>query len=246
MIKIDKIRTYGFDAAIWGMRNPLNSWDKSDSNFCADVPTCEGCVCFEKDEWGEDSCSAPPNENFYIIGEKDLELAKRLAKAGPVHAKYRRFMQVTMDITAPFYWWKEWDTYKVGTVSNSCSTMHTIMKHLLTREDFSHELLSERSLEKLDDTIGEINYWIDQYNYCKKHENEVSVSPKYYESCFNQVIQLLPSSYNQKRTVLLNYEVLYNMFSTGRKNHKLHEWRQFYEFCKELPYSDLFLLEEKK
>ena len=213
MIKIEKGETYGWDTAIRGMRNPLNSWDKSDSCFCPHEPDCEGsCKCH--------------------IGENDLSLMKRLIKAGSDHRKFMRFITVSVDITAPLYWWKEFDTYKVGTVANSCSTMHTIHKKPFELADFSHEHLystlgeSYEALDCLVTIIDCLNVYRERYLVGKN---------KYW---WWQMIQLLPSSYNQKRTVFLNYEVLRNMYHS-RKNHKLDEWIEFCKWIETLPHSEL-------
>ena len=200
MLKIENIVTYGWEAAIRGCRNPLNSWAKSDSRY---------------DEHGN-----------YIIGENDLALMLRLAKAGSDHAKYRRMITVTMDIIAPLYWWKEYDTYKVGTVANSCSTMHKIHAKEFTLDDFSHEKLIYRSVSTLMNVIEELNY--NRENYLATRDK------RFWES----MIQLLPTSYNQKRTVQLNYEVLANMYRS-RRHHKLYEWHTLCDAIERLPYSEI-------
>lgn len=207
MIKIDKTDVYGWEAAIRGMRNPMNSWDRSDSEW---------------DGFGE--CDG------YSIGGADLALMMKLAKGGSVHAKYRRMITVTCDITAPLYWWKEFDTYKVGTVANSCSTMHKIHAKEFTLDDFSHEHLFDTAKMHLITTIEILNIWRKEY-----FEQEGKVK----KDCWWQMIQLLPSSYNQKRTVLLNYEVLAGVYPS-RKDHKLDEWRTFCEWITEqLPWSKI-------
>ena len=200
MIKIEKVRVSGFEEAIRGMRNPYESWEKSDSDGLS-------------------------------IGPKDADLMQNLAKGGPVEAKYRRMIVVWVDVTAPLYWWKEFDTYKVGTVANSCSTMHTIHKKEFTLDDFSHEHLifeydgKERThCSALGNTINELNYAREAYLKTK--------DKKYWY----QMIQLLPSSYNQKRTVMLNYEVLVNIYQ-WRNGHKLDEWKDFCKWIESLPYS---------
>lgn len=203
MIQITNTEIYGFEAAVRGMRNPMNSWDKSDSKF-----GLEG--------W-----------NNYI-GENDLALMKKLSKAGSDHAKYLRMIGVSMDINAPLYWWKEFDTYKVGTVANSCSTMHKIHEKFFTIDDFSHEHLDPMyALPALENTIVVLNIYRNsflEHKHCKDY--------------WWQMIQLLPSSYNQKRTVVLNYAVLKNMYH-ARKNHKLDEWRDFCKWIEALPYSEV-------
>ena len=199
MIKITNTEVYGWEAAIRGMRNPMNSWDKSDSVF--------------------------PE-----IGDNDHGLMLNLAKAGSVHAKYRRMITVTVDITAPLYWWKEFDTYKVGTVANSCSTMHKIHAKEFTLDDFSHEHLSERSIMCMENTLYELNFYRNHF---------VLTGDKFH---WRQMIQLLPSSYNQKRTILFNYEVLSAMYR-DRKNHKLDEWHVFCDWIQELPHSEIITCE---
>ncbi len=239
MIKLEKTETYGWEAAIRGMRNPMNSWDKSDSFY-----TCShsGYPCFDCIDYN--GCKRRAG---FRIGPNDLDLARRLAKGGPVHAKYRRQIFVAVDITAPLYWWKEFDTYKVGTTANSCSTMHKIHAKEFTREDFSCETLFDDTPRRyesddcfystvLDFTIKALNDAREMYLRTK--------DKKYWRV----MIELLPSSYNQKRTVTMTYENLYNMYQS-RKDHKLDEWRVgFCEWAKSLPYSELFTMEweEKK
>ena len=199
MIKIENIDVYGFEAAIRGARNPMNSWDRMDSGY---------------------------NNGEFEIGENDYKLLKNLTIAGPEHRKWNRMVTVTMDITAPLYWWKEYDTYKVGTVANSCSTMHKIQAKEFTVDDFSYEHLLEPSYKCLCETIVLLNDARDIFNETK--------DKKYWW----QMIQLLPSSYNQKRTVMLNYEVLANMYKS-RRNHKLDEWHTLCDWIEKLPYSEL-------
>lgn len=204
MIKIENEVTSGWEAAIRGMRNPMNSWDKLDSEFY---------------------------ETVFRIGENDLDLMKRLAVAGSDHRKFMRMIMASCDITAPLYWWKEYDTYKVGTVANSCSTMHKIHANEFTLDDFSHEHLMNGydefdSLEALQHTIRSLNVCRTKYLETKE------------KMWWWQMIQLLPSSYNQRRTVMLNYEVLRNIYR-ARKNHKLDEWRDFCKWIETLPYSEL-------
>ena len=213
MIKIEKTEVFGWESAIRGMRNPMNSWDKSDSDF-----TYYG--------------------KLVNIGENDLKLMKSLSKAGTDHRKFMRMISVTTDITAPLYWWKEYDTYKVGTVANSCSTMHKIHAKEFTLDDFSHEHLYKvtdfygipwNNLESLERTITYLN--AARIYYLQSKDKDV----------WWQMIQLLPTSYNQKRTVMLNYEVLANMYHS-RKNHKLDEWHVFCDWVKTLPYADVMIL----
>lgn len=234
MIKIENERIAGSLDAMRGMRNPMNSWDKNDSN----------------DEQ---------------IGNNDLELARKLAALGPVHAKYRRMIIVWVDITAPLYWWKEFDTYKVGTVANSCSTMHTIHKRPFTIDDFSHEhLVSFRDYMNLDNV--NIHPAINPefkteriHNYYIFPDEHLQLTIKLLNKCRElylktkdkaywwQMIQLLPSSYNQRRTVMLNYEVLSHIYP-DRKEHKLDEWREFCFWIENLPYSEIICgdLEDEK
>ena len=210
MIRIEHTDVYGWEAAIRGMRNPMNSWDKSDSFYYG----VDG-------DWGN-----------IKLGKNDLKLMKSLAKGGAVHAKYRRMINVTCDITAPLYWFKEFDTAKVGTVANSCSTMHKIHTREFTLDDFSCEHLSGSSCFLLSSIIAVLNYNRSRF---------IETGDKDY---WWQMIQLLPSSYNQKRTVQLNYEVLTMMYR-DRKNHKLDEWREFCKWIETLPYSELITGETK-
>lgn len=199
MLKIEHTQVDGFEATIRGMRNPMNSWEKSDSPMA-----CES-----------------------LVGEADLNLMQRLVRGGPDHAKFLRMIIVTCDITAPLYWWKEFDTYKIGTVANSCSTMHKIAAKRFERDDFSHEHLMDGGNYILNSTIDMLNEYRAQYLETK--------DKKYWW----QMIQLLPSSYNQKRTVQMNYQVLHAMDS--RKGHKLDEWHQLLEWRNELLYyADIF------
>ena len=219
MIKFENTEVFNFEGALRGMRNPLNSWDKSDSEFgCDDWDNCYRC------RYKDVGCN--PQHNIYL-GENDLNLAQRLIKAGTDHRKFLRQIMVSVDITAPLYWWKEFDTYKVGTVANSCSTMHKIHAKEFTLDDFSREHLSESNLQYLNSLIERLNYIRDVYNDDKTNKN-----------AWWQMIQLLPSSYNQKRTVTLNYEVLRNIYKS-RRNHKLDEWSiGFMEWIDTLPYAE--------
>ena len=242
MIKIENTEVMGWEAVIRGMRNPMNSWAKSDSEFV----TSDGNhhdICGNSGPWyGSDGWDE------VLIGEKDLDLMTRLRNAGTDHRKFMRMITVYLDITAPLYWWKEFDTYKVGTVANSCSTMHKIADKDFTLEDFSHEHLIDYylyycdevdgpviidaphiscgGLQLLDLTINVLNYYRSKY---------LSTKDKKY---WWQMIQLLPSSYNQRRTVMLNYEVLANIYKS-RKDHKLDEWHDFCDWIESLPYSKL-------
>lgn len=211
MIKIEHTEVFGWEAAIRGMRNPMNSWDKSDS------------------EWDLRSDKIEP-EWFYRIGENDLKLMKSLSKAGSDHSKFLRFIDVTVDITAPLYWFKEFDTYKVGTVANSCSTMHKIHAKKFTLDDFSHEHLFRSDNAGMDDSLDVLEYVINILNY---YRNEFICSKN--KDAWWQMIQLLPSSYNQRRTVQLNYQVLKSMYF-ARKDHKLDEWHTLCDWMLTLPY----------
>lgn len=228
MIKIEQTEVSGFTAAIRGMRNPMNSWDKMDSHVCNyNEYDCDCPMAENGDEPGED-CN--DGKWKFCVGENDFALMKRLADGGSCHAKYRRMILVSCDITAPLYWWKEFDTYKVGTVANSCSTMHKIQAKKFTLDDFSHEHLCDNSLKTLQAVIDNLNL---------ERQNFLTSKDKW---CWWQMIQLLPSSYNQKRTVLLNYEVLANIYK-WRKDHKLDEWRDFCRWIEQLPYSNVIVRE---
>lgn len=205
MIDISHIHVDGFEAAIRGMRNPMNSWDKSDSNFNTNI-----------------------NENHVWFGANDKKLMVSLVKAGSDHRKFMRMINVTMDIKAPLYWWKEFDTYKVGTVANSCSTMHKIPDREFTLDDFSCEHLTPLSLSALQFVVDTINNYREDFSLTKMNED------------WWQMIQLLPSSYNQLRTVQLNYEVLYSMYF-ARRDHKLDEWVYFCLEITKLPLMPEFL-----
>ena len=222
MIKIENVDVYGWEAAIRGMRNPMNSWSKSDSSY------------FYSES------SYPHSGEFVHIGKNDLVLMKSLIKAGSDHRKFLRFINVTCDITAPLYWWKEFDTYKVGTVRNSCSTMHTIAKKEFTLDDFSIEHIE--SIDFIDvDALGYTDCsCIDNWVLAKLIVEVLNFNRKKYletkgKGYWWQMIQLLPSSYNQRATVQLNYEVLMKMYHE-RKNHRLDEWKTFCEWVKTLPY----------
>ena len=231
MIKLENTEVIGWEAAIRGMRNPMNSWEQSDSSF-------------------EDVFEDQENLHTYYmknaeIGPNDFNLMKRLRNAGTDHRKFMRMIAVYVDITAPLYWWKEFDTYKVGTVANSCSTMHKIAAKEFALDDFSHEHLGVLIPAELND--GEEvfqNLWIESL---KRTIEDLNIARGFYireqnadlkKKYWRQMIQLLPSSYNQRRTVMLNYEVLANMYKS-RKNHKLDEWHVLCDWIKTLPYSEL-------
>lgn len=229
MIKIENTEVVGWEPAIRGMRNPKNSWEKSDSKFFDDS---EGHIC--NISQGHGSAIKVEDTPLIEIGPNDHKLMMSLASGGPVHAKYRRMIVVYADITAPLYWWKEFDTYKIGTVANSCSTMHKIHDKEFTREDFSHEHLFDFMTGDVELLPIEIlDYTINCLNLCR--ERYLKTNDKEY---WWQMIQLLPSSYNQKRTVMLNYEVLAGVYPM-RKNHKLDEWHTFCDWIKSLPYPEI-------
>lgn len=232
MIKIDNVEVMGWEHAIRGMRNPMNSWEKSDSE--------------RKYENIRDS------EGYLVIGPNDFDLMTRLRNAGTDHRKFMRMIAVYLDITAPLYWWKEFDTYKVGTVANSCSTMHKIAEKEFTLEDFSCEHLCDDERELLKEIITRLN--MNRIAFIAKDDERVDrysvmsdeCYAKYKKKLWWQMIQLLPSSYNQKRTVMLNYEVLANIHKS-RRNHKLNEWHTFCDWIEELPYSEIITgYEEEK
>lgn len=211
MIRIENVEVYGWEAAIRGMRNPMNSWDKSDTayNIYGQVDLFENFI-----------------DGVPEIGENDLDLMHKLSKAGSDHGKYLRMISVVADITAPLYWWKEYDTYKVGTVANSCSTMHKIQSRKFTLSDFSTEHLLPPAIDVLTGVIDVLNEYRKSFNKTKE------------KSDWWQMIQLLPSSYNQKRTVSLNYAVLKNMYGS-RRNHKLDEWIDMCKWIETLPYTEV-------
>ena len=212
MIKVEHIEVFNFEGAVRGLRNPMNSWDKSDSKWEIFTPEYPNL-----------------SEAKYVIGENDLDLMKRLYKAGTEHRKYLRQIMVSMDITAPLYWWKDFDTYKVGTVANSCSTMHKIHAKEFVVDDFSHEHLLEDGMSLLKRTIDELNSWryiyLNGAAWCNPKDKRV----------WWQMIQLLPTSYNQRRTLTMNYENVVTIIRQ-RSGHKLDEFNQFVEILKDLPY----------
>ena len=247
MLKIEKFVTASpeqWEIIIEGMRNPMNSWGKMDSNYrpilCA---RCDNCMSYQLERWDDcEECETKKLTDAYdefMIGPNDHALMMNLAKNGPVHAKYRRMIPVWITLTAPLYWWKEFDTYKVGTVANSCSTMHKIQAKEFALDDFSCEHLMSKAqvyngyvpTSVLECTIGALNEFRKLY---------LETKDKIY---WWQMIQLLPSSYNQRRTVMLNYEVLANMYKS-RRHHKLDEWHTFCDWVEELPYSELIVGKE--
>lgn len=227
MLKIENAEIMGWEHAIRGMRNPKNSWEKSDSGYCDAIG----------DKFGD--VIKPEN---YRLGPNDFDLMSCLRNAGTDHRKFMRMITVYLDITAPLYWWKEFDTYKVGTVVNSCSTMHKIADKEFTLEDFSCEHLSEPAIRILKNTVEALNQARDLYlGYNGFKHQWGDWEKKHY---WWQMIQLLPSSYNQRRTVMLNYEVLANIYKS-RRNHKLDEWHTFCDWIESLPYSELITGEKK-
>lgn len=225
MLKIENTEVMGWEAAIRGMRNPMNSWDKSDSRFSL-LEDCGDCT----------HCNLRFNEcNEQQIGTNDLDLMTRLRNAGTDHRKFMRMITVYLDITAPLYWWKEFDTYKVGTVANSCSTMHKIADKEFTLDDFSYEHLFDFCPNSDTDSMTVLRHTIGWLNCCREKYLKTKDKEDWW-----QMIQLLPSSYNQKRTVMLNYEVLANIYKS-RRNHKLDEWHTFCDWIESLPYSELII-----
>lgn len=229
MLKVENVEVLGWEHAIRGMRNPKNSWAKSDSG-----PECP---------YGKEKCCGECQQNF-CIGPNDKQLMMALRNAGTDHRKFMRMITVYLDITAPLYWWKEFDTYKVGTVANSCSTMHKIAAKEFTLDDFSHEHLCNDELALLEEVIARLN--MNRIVFIAKNDKQVDrytvmsdeCYAKYKKTLWWQMIQLLPSSYNQKRTVMLNYEVLANIYKS-RRHHKLDEWHTLCDRIESLPYSAL-------
>ena len=263
MIKLENTEVMGLEAAIRGMRNPLNSWEQSDSGICPNGTEFGYCYLDHRKYCPRQNTDDPA----FCIGPNDLDLMTRLRNAGTDHRKFMRMITVYVDITAPLYWWKEFDTYKVGTVANSCSTMHKIADKEFTIEDFSCEHLIDYDLYSCDEidgpvinvaphiecgglqlltlTINVLNYYRSKYletknKPMKEEATRAAIMKKYWW----QMIQLLPSSYNQKRTVMLNYEVLTNIYKS-RRHHKLDEWHTLCDWIEGLPYSELITGKEK-
>lgn len=250
MLKIEKTEVVGWEAAIRGMRNPMNSWEQSDSDYRPILcKRCDNCMSYQLEKWDDcEQCEVEKQtkaHDGFMIGPRDYDLMTRLRNAGTDHRKFMRMIEVYVDITAPLYWWKEYDTYKVGTVANSCSTMHKIAAKEFTLEDFSHEHLGvlipaelndgeevfqNLTIEHLKNTIKVLNIQRGFYN----RETNQGLKKKYWW----QMIQLLPTSYNQKRTIMLSYEVLANIYKS-RRHHKLDEWHTLCEWIESLPYSEL-------
>lgn len=242
MITFEHAEVVGWETAIRGMRNPMNSWERSDSQLCKSVDGFEDCrvgvhgSCPRGDE-------GYFKEDIFCVGKNDFELMQRLARAGTDHRKFMRMIVVYVDVTAPLYWYKELETYKVGTVSNSCSTMHSIHKKPFNAYDFSCEdLLTSNKLPavfRAKSPVQVLFDTIDTLNACRKMYLETGD-----KIWWRQMIQLLPDSYNQRRTLMLNYEVLANIYR-ARRNHKLTEWREFCHWIESLPYSELITGKEK-
>lgn len=247
MLKIENAEVMGWEAAIRGMRNPMNSWEKSDSKwYSIGIPTSNPAAI-------NDKCLSQK----YCLGDNDYDLMMRLRNAGTDHRKFMRMITVYLDITAPLYWWKEFDTYKVGTVANSCSTMHKIADKEFEESDFSTEHLFDAESKDVEfpiiygeehSPIWSLNMTIKMLNFYRKKYLETKTKPMKEEAkraslikaYWWQMIQLLPSSYNQKRTVMLNYEVLANIYKS-RKGHRLDEWKTMLDWIEELPYAELII-----
>lgn len=240
MLKTENAEVIGWEHAIRGMRNPKNSWEKSDSNWRYLAPA----------QRENHILASYSDDSDFWIGPNDADLMNRLRNAGTDHRKFMRMITVYLDITAPLYWWKEFDTYKVGTVANSCSTMHKIADKEFTLEDFSHEHLCDDELALLEEVIARLN--MNRIVFIAKNDKQVDrytvmsdeCYAKYKKTLWWQMIQLLPSSYNQKRTVMLNYEVLANIYKS-RRHHKLDEWHTLCDWIEGLPYSELITGEKK-
>ena len=243
MLKIENTEVTGWEAAIRGMRNPMNSWEKSDSIFVEDGEYHDICG-----NSGPYNGTVTDTETFFEMGENDLDLMTRLRNAGTDHRKFMRMITVYLDITAPMYWWKEFDTYKVGTVANSCSTMHKIAAKEFTLGDFSYEhLLEQKDVHAPNDSCCNWNWEgceiIAPIDILEETINMLNKARKMFlktkdKKYWWQMIQLLPSSYNQRRTVMLNYEVLANIYKS-RKGHRLDEWKTMLDWIEELPYAEL-------
>ena len=241
MIWFEHTEVVGWEAAIRGMRNPMNSWERSDSQLCKSVDGFEDCrvgvhgSCPRGDE-------GYFKEDIFCVGKNDFELMQRLARAGTDHRKFMRMIVVYVDVTAPLYLYKELETYKVGTVSNSCSTMHSIHKKPFSVDDFSSENLlvyNNNFPVFVNLPMNSLFATIDTLNVCREMYLETNDKIWWW-----QMIQLLPTSYNQRRTLMMNYEVLANIYH-ARKHHKLDEWREFCRWVESLPYSELITVKEK-
>ena len=240
MLKIENTEVIGWGVAIRGIRNPMDSLEQSDSDYRPILcKRCDNCMSYQFEQWGDcEQCEVEKQAEAhvgYMVGPNDLELMTCLRNAGTDHRKFMRMITVYLDITAPLYWWKEFDTYKVGTVANSCSTMHKIAAKEFTLDAFSHEHLQEDSVAVLESVIHTLNVHREWFN------NKVLDDPKI---DWWQMIQLLPSSYNQKRTVMLSYEALTEMYKSCKSN-ELDEWQVFCEWIRSLPYSELITGDKK-
>ena len=243
MLKITETEVFGWKAAIRGMRNAHESWDKSDSGYCLDTLACHNC------KWNrltEVKCKMNIDNHIFVVGKDDLTLMKKLVAAGTDHSKFMRMIHVQCDWEAPLYWWKEADTYKVGTVRNSCSTMHKITTHEFDMDMFSHEHLFDFCPSEQHNSTDILEITIEHLNAMRKVLNSLDQDDPLRKEYWWQLIQLLPSSYNQKATMDLNYQVLRNMYQS-RKNHKQDEWRvDFCNWVKSLPYSELITMTKEE
>ena len=243
MLKITETEVFGWKAAIRGMRNAHESWDKSDSGYCLDTLACHNC------KWNrltEVKCKTNIDNHIFVIGKDDLTLMKKLVAAGRDHSKFMRMIHVQCDWEAPLYWWKEADTYKVGTVRNSCSTMHKITAHEFNMDMFSHEHLFDFCPYEHHNSTDILEITIEHLNAMRKALNSLDQDDPRRKEYWWQLIQLLPSSYNQKATMDLNYQVLRNMYH-ARKHHKQDEWRvDFCNWVKSLPYSELITMTKEE
>lgn len=243
MLKITETEVFGWKAAIRGMRNAHESWDKSDSGYCLDTLACHDC------KWNrltEVKCKTNIDNHIFVVGKDDLTLMKKLVAAGTDHSKFMRMIHVQCDWEAPLYWWKEADTYKVGTVRNSCSTMHKITEHEFTMDMFSHEHLFDFCPSEQHNSTDVLEITIEHLNAMRRVLNSLDQDDPLRKEYWWQLIQLLPSSYNQKATMDLNYQVLRNMYHS-RKHHKQDEWRvDFCNWVKMLPYSELITMTKEE
>ena len=243
MLKITETEVFGWKAAIRGMRNAHESWDKSDSGYCLDTLACHNC------KWNrltEVKCKTNIDNHIFVVGKDDFTLMKKLVAAGTDHSKFMRMIHVQCDWEAPLYWWKEADTYKVGTVRNSCSTMHKITEHEFDMDMFSHEHLFDFCPSEQHNSTDILEITIEHLNAMRKVLNSLDQDDPLRKEYWWQLIQLLPSSYNQKATMDLNYQVLRNMYH-ARKHHKQDEWRvDFCNWVKSLPYSELITMTKEE
>lgn len=243
MLKITETEVFGWKTAIRGMRNAKESWEKSDSGYCLDTLACHDC------KWNrltEVKCKTNIDNHIFVVGKDDLTLMKNLVAAGTDHSKFMRMIHVQCDWEAPLYWWKEADTYKVGTVRNSCSTMHKITEHEFTMDMFSHEHLFDFCPSEQHNSTDILEITIEHLNAMRRVLNSLDQDDPLRKEYWWQLIQLLPSSYNQKATMDLNYQVLRNMYHS-RKHHKQDEWRvDFCNWVKSLPYSELITMTKEE